>query len=142
LADLPITHLTAGKIPMVIPHFKYTSPKQSNNLTARIEVGVRIIHVIEDLSEFYKVFGYSLDMAKAGVLPDEFIWEEYIKNSDYTACMQMRIIEYLRMHSDAFMKEFGDQCDKWISVHEAIRAETGMECVACRMKPFCEMQAQ
>jgi hypothetical protein len=52
-------------------------------------------------------------MANAGILPDEFIWEEYIKDkaASCAACYQLHIIEYLLKHSAAFFQKFGERYD-------------------------------
>ena len=123
-----------------IPHFKYRFVNISSRRIPCIETCGRVIHEIRNLEEFYSLFGYSPEMSKAGVLPDEYIWAEYIKDSsaDFTPCIQMHIIEYLRKHSIAFNKEYGDQCESWIAEHDKIKTERGIACAACRMKPYCE----
>jgi hypothetical protein len=50
----------------------------------------------------------------------------------------MHIIEYLKKHSDVFRKRFGDQYEGWMEAHAEVRAQRGVACAACRMKPFCE----
>lgn len=42
--------------------------------------------VIEDIKAFYQSLGYTIEMAKAGVLPDEFLWDEYITMAIQFVC--------------------------------------------------------
>lgn len=123
----------------LIPHFKYRFATISNKLVACIESDKKVIHEILNLDEFYSVFGYTQEISQTGVLPDEFIWAEYIKGSsaDFSSCIQIHIIEYLRKYSDTFQKEYGSQCDSWIAAHNEVMVEKGAACVACRMKLFC-----
>ena len=76
-------------------------------------------------------------MAKEGILPDEFIWDEYIKAGSVksTACMQMHIIEYLNKFSGSFRKKYSDQYKSWI-VADA-KPENEDLCFSCDLKPFC-----
>lgn len=117
-----------------VPHFKYHSASIANRQAASIEVEGKAIHKIENPDKFYKEFGYTQDMARAGILPDEFIWSEYTNNSsaDFTACIQIHIIEYLIKHSETFRKTYGEKCEGWLAAHEAEAAAKGIACVACR----------
>jgi len=124
-----------------MPHFKYRFiTNRANKHVACIEVERRVVHEIRNLDEFYKTFGYDQHIAQAGILPDEFIWEKYIQSpdGDFSACLQMHIIEYLKKHSAAFREEYGNQCEGWLAAHAEVRAKRGMACAACRMEPFGE----
>ena len=123
-----------------IPDFKYNPARASNNYVPSIELADRVIHKIGNPDEFYKTFGYTQDIKEAGVLPDEFIWDEYIKEGalDFSACLQMHVIEYLRKYSATFIEEYGNQCEIWVAAHAEVRAARGVACVACRMAPFCK----
>ncbi|MBI3481129.1 MAG: hypothetical protein HY016_12375 [Nitrosomonadales bacterium] len=122
------------------PYFKYRQASHANNYVASIEVDGEVLHKIENFDEFYKTFGYTQESRSAGVLPDEFIWSEYINNTaaDFTACCQMHIIEYLRMHSASFNEEYGEHYESWQAAHAEIRKKRGMACVACKAKPLCK----
>jgi hypothetical protein len=90
------------------------------------------------LNEFYAAFGYTKEINKTGILPEEFIWEEYIKDgASHTECMQTHLIEYLNIHSGKFRSKYGDRCDEWITAHAKTRNEKSDLCFTCRMKPFC-----
>jgi len=124
-----------------IPHFKYRSKALSCRQSGYIDFGCieadgEVIHKIENLAEFHKAFGYTQDMAKAGILPDEFIWEEYIRDAaaNCATCFQIRILEYLIEHSAFFRKKYGNQCDNWIAAHAEARSAKGAACCACKAK--------
>jgi hypothetical protein len=121
-----------------IPHIKHRT-RGSYKQLGFIEIDGEFIHDIKNLDEFYRAFGYSVEIAKAGILPDEFIWTEYIKDAPlaFTNCLQIHIIEYLLKHSDTFREKYRENCADWISAHvEAVTAR-GVLCATCRMKPYC-----
>lgn len=122
-----------------IPHFKRRAGGGADKYFEMIEMNGERIHKIENLGAFYEAFGYTPDTAKTGILPDEFIWDEYIKNAAlaYTECLQIHIIEYLREHCGTFMKMYREQSESWIASHAETIASRGILCPACRMKPFC-----
>ena len=119
-----------------MPHFKYLSKNQANKHWRYIEAEGEVIHHIENLDEFYKAFGYTIDKAKAGILPDEFLWEQYIKDTavNCATCFQMHIIEYLIKHSVTFRKKYGALCESWIAEHAEARAMNDVLCCACKTK--------
>ena len=126
----------------IIPHFQYHAKCISSKNLCCIKADGQAIHEISDygeLDKFYRVFGYTADKPKAGILPDEFIWDEYIKDNPvaYTDCLQIHIIEYLIKHSDTFRKRYGEQCESWIAAHAESVTARGVLCVTCRMKPYC-----
>ena len=104
-----------------------------------IEVNGEVIHWIEDTDKFYELFGYTSDTRKAGVQPEEFMRIEYANDPqfDFTACKQIQIIEYLRMHSHKFMQKYGNQCEKWLAVFAGKRTSNPEVCMSCKMRPFC-----
>lgn len=119
-----------------IPRLTYLPKTPSGGYSPCIKVNGKVVHHIEDLGEFHKVFGYTQDIAKAGILPDEFIWEEYFKGiaANRTACFQVHLIEYLLKHSALFRKEYADQCESWIIAHAEARSACGEVCCACKTK--------
>ncbi len=120
-----------------LPRFKYRSKDPDNKHYGCIELGGEVVHKIENLDEFHKAFGYTPDLAKAGILPDEFIWEEYIRDSakNCNTCFQMHIIEYLIKHSASFRKKYEEQCEEWINAFAETRlACGGSVCPACKNK--------
>jgi len=124
-----------------MPYFTYQHPNNSNKYTACIEMDGEPYHKIGNLDVLYKELGYSLDIGKAGVLPDEFIWDEYTKGnpSPFASCLQMHIVAYLVKNSIAFIVEYGNQYQDWFDVHVAAVTEKNVSCVTCRMKSFCQI---
>jgi hypothetical protein len=104
-----------------------------------IEVNGEVIHWIEDTDKFYELFGYTSDMRKSAVPPEEFVKAEYADNPhfDFTACMQIQIIEYLRMHSHKFLQKYGNQCEEWLAALAGMRSSNPETCTTCKMQPVC-----
>lgn len=119
-----------------MPHFRYRFVNILNRRVPCIEAGGKIVHEISSLEEFYGMFGYTPETSRSGILPDEFIWAEYINNpdADFSLCIQMHIAEYLRKHSEAFNKEYGDRWESWVAAHAELREKRGAACPACREK--------
>jgi hypothetical protein len=125
---------------ITIPHIKHCTRAGSNKHFGFIEVDGNSIHEIENLDEFYKAFGYSTDIAKAGILPDEFMWDEYIRDTavNFNSCFQIHLIEYLFKHSDPFREKYGKQFESWIEAYaETLITDECMLCATCRMNLFC-----
>lgn len=124
-----------------MPNFTYHYPDNSNKYTAHIKRDGQTIHKIGNLDAFFKGFGYTLELSKAEVLPDEFIWDEYTKGnpSPVASCLPMHIVEYLAKNSIAFIAEYGNQYQDWFDDHVAAVTEKDVLCVTCRMKSFCQI---
>jgi hypothetical protein len=124
-----------------MPNFTYHYPNNSNKYTALIKRDGQTIHKIGNLDAFFKEFGYTPELSKAEVLPDEFIWDEYTKGnpSPFASCLQMHIVEYLAKNSIAFIGEYGNQYQAWFDEHVAAVTEQDVLCVTCRMKSFCQI---
>ena len=119
-----------------IPHFKYSSKDPAHQHLGFIEDEREVVYWIDDLDEFYQAFGYSDDMRKWGVLPDDYLWEEFLcdSKSKYSACFQIHIIEYLLKHSPLFVNEHWHQCDNWIAALNKELSSNGTECHTCIVK--------
>ncbi len=138
LFDLSVREFGKGNhMADVIPHFKFHYLDISGRRTLCIETGGRIIHEISNLHEFYDVFGYPGKSGQADQLPDEFIWSEYVNNpqADFSDCIQVHIVEYLKKHSEIFNTEFGERCENWLADHVKTRSANGTACIACRLNP-------
>ncbi len=124
-----------------IPHFTYDPPTIANRNTPCIGMDGQTTHRIKNLDAFYGELGYTAEMRKAGVLPDEFIWTEYTKGNPppYANCLQMHIVEYLAKNSIAFIGEYGNQYQDWFDDHVKTVTEKNVSCVTCRMKSFCQI---
>lgn len=124
---------------IALPSITYNLSNPLNERYRSIEVNGEVIHWIDDIDKFYEIFGYSADIRKTGVLPEEFIWNEYAKKNpfDFTACKLIQIIEYLRVHSRNFLHKYGKECEEWLAALVKARASSHEMCAACKMKPVC-----
>ena len=128
------------RMEIAIPRLVYLPGSPAGLHPPCIKLGGLEIHHIEDMDEFYRAFGYTQDIAKEGTLPDEFLWEEYIRDSAArcTACFQVHIIGYLIKHSAFFREKYGDQHESWIAAHMAAGHSGSTKCITCKMKPGLE----
>ncbi len=116
-----------------VPHFKYHSKDPAQRHFGFIDLEGDVICWIDDLEDFYQAFGYSSEMRKWGVLPDEFMWEEYFSGSEEesAACFQVHLIEYLFKHSASFRKEYEHMYEHWIAALNVEISSCGKECSTC-----------
>ena len=124
-----------------LPDITYNLSNPASHKFRGIEVNGEIVHRIEDIDEFYGIFGYSSDMKKAGVLPEEFIWNQHTKHAktNFAICKLIQLIEYLRFQSPQFLQKYGDKCDEWLTALEKMRAPDYEECASCKMKSVCSI---
>lgn len=128
----------------VIPQFKFHQQRRTRNYVS-IEADGQVLHIVkpDEVDEFYLAFGYTNEIALKGILPAEFILEKYVLGDaavKYASCLQMRIIEYLNLHSDKFGILYGDKCRKWLAAHALANKSDRELCVSCNMKPLCSKQ--
>ena len=120
------------------PKFKFNLTNFQATNYRHIEAEGASIHQIVNVNDFYAEFGYTEDIKKSGLMPDEFIWSEYIKEGNSRLnCLQMHIVEYLNKHSELFRKQYGDLYEQWRADHEIERAKATELCAACKLKKFC-----
>ena len=115
----------------IIPHFNYQLPSSFNKQRGFIQIQGEAIHEIESLDEFYKELGYTLEIAKSGVLPDEFVWETYFRHHDRNcaSCYQLHFIKYLAKHSATFSTKYRNQWEEWFTTFATAKAICGVaEC--------------
>jgi hypothetical protein len=96
-----------------------------------IEVNGVAVHQVMDVNEFYEALGYTDEVQREVVLPDEFIWDEYFRNgSDRSvACLDVKLIEYLMTNSEKFVEMFGREVeDRVLNCHGDVVA--GSDCRA------------
>lgn len=119
-----------------VPHLKYRSKDPANKHLGVVEIDEAEKYWIDDLEHFYEAFGYSNDMRKWGVLPDEFIWQEYLSDSanGSSTCFQLHLIEYLIKHSSSFLKMHENQYNDWIAALAEARSASGKDCCACNAR--------
>jgi len=91
---------------------------------------------IEDTDAFYRSLGYTKKIAKS-LLPDEFIWEEYVNKLGYSLCLQKHILDYLSAHSEKFNEMYGEQYENFVVEHEAALISRGSACVGCKLNDYC-----
>jgi len=115
-----------------IPYFEYQPPTRYNNERGVIKLHGEVIFSIEDMKEFYGSIGYTHEIAKQGISPDEFIWETYFKlvDANCSGCYQTHIIEYLLKHAQSFYTKYGNQCRCWLTTYAAGKeACNSVECI-------------
>ncbi len=102
---------------MDIPHFQYTLGSPSNLNNGYITLGEEKIHRISDVDEFYEALGYTEEIKKSGLFPEEFIWEEYRKDGSRKnrSCFQIKITQYLNMHSATYKEKYAVQFESWLA---------------------------
>jgi hypothetical protein len=122
---------------MTLPNLSFHQTKQAKAYCGVIEENGVEIYRVTHLEEFYRTYGYSQDMQKTGLLPDEFIWEEYIKKN-CSSCLKIHMIRYLVGHSETFRKKYADQYTQWLETHAQERADKNLRCFTCKMKLFCD----
>jgi len=107
-----------------IPYFEYQPPNRLQNVCGAIKLHGEVLHKIDKMDEFYKELGYTQEMAKKEIWPDEFIWETYFKITDKncSSCYQQHIVDYLLAHSDAFASSYRRQSQDWLATYAAARA--------------------
>jgi hypothetical protein len=115
-----------------IPTFKYISKDSANRHLGFIEIDQVHKYWIDNLENFYQACGFSNDMRKAGLLPSQFIWDEYLSaTAKSPICFQLHMIEYLMKYSAPFLQIYGEHCDNWIESLSESRSASGDECRAC-----------
>lgn len=119
---------------LVMPRFRYRYVEIENRRVLCIEEDGEIIHEVRNVRDFYQMFGYQPESLHPDMLPDEFIWFQYVNNTpaDFTSRIQRHIMEYLKLHSEAFNRKYGAIYDRLIAIHEAQNAKRGASCFACK----------
>lgn len=95
-----------------------------------IEVNGEAIHQIVDVMTFYEALGYTREIQSSGMMPEEFIWEEYVRHGSRKSigCLNAKLTEYLKLHSAAFVEKFGNEIDVLLEICHAADRSGG----ACR----------
>ena len=96
-------------------------------------LGNEKVHHIADVDEFYKALGYNDEIMKTGLLPEEYIWNQYHKDKSEKSecCLQNKIIEYLNKHSPAFIKNYAVECEHWLASCMKKWMNKTTECTGC-----------
>jgi len=96
-----------------------------------------IYHAIQDTKGLYETFGYGKKIADAGYMPDEFIWEHYIRSGapKCADCIQNLIITYLSKYSGRFMNEYSEALGRLKGKCVLDKIDTSEACVGCICHP-------
>jgi len=121
-----------------LPHLNVILNSPNHQNYRQITSGDEPLHYIENVREFYYAVGYTDDMAKAMVMPDEFVWDEYVSNVGYSVCLQKHILDYLNKNSPAFSENYGEAYNKFVKKHNDARIARGEACAGCRLRELCE----
>ena len=115
------------------PQFQFHLASPSNSKNGYITLGEEKVHFIDDVNKFYRALGYTEEIRKTKILPEEFIWSEYrSENSKKTkTCLQIKIIEYLSNHSPTFKSKYADYCKHWIDTCNEKWMSNLIECEGC-----------
>ena len=95
------------------------------------------IHKIDDLDIFYQALGYTREMQRAGIEKEFYRWSEFTKDHaiESPACLQNKIIEYLKIHSKLFLEKFASEYESWAGSCAPENLRDTADCKACRMYP-------
>lgn len=117
-----------------IPRFSFDLSGKGNK-PASILVSHFQFDEINDVAEFLRELGYTDEIRRSGMLPDEFIWVTYTRNgaAKSAQCLQPKIIEYLFKYSDKFRKEYGNEYVSMIGKCVSEKNDDSELCVACPM---------
>lgn len=123
--------------PMEIPDFSYDASNFNHENFGCITVNKWPYHRISDFDEFYSALGYSDDIRAAGMLPDEFIWDRYIRNNatKTSQCFQSKIRAYLNNHSERFREEYGSKFANMIGKCISAKIDGSDLCLDCSCHP-------
>jgi len=118
---------------MNIPYFQYTLGSPSSLKNGYITLGEEKIHRINDVEEFYEALGYTKEIKKLGLVPEEFFWEEYRRDGSRKnqTCFQVKIIEYLNRHSAANKEKYAVQFESWLANCMEKKSNNSAECQNC-----------
>ena len=123
-------------MPKKIPNFTFCFSNPYSSF-GYITLDGHAVDLLTDCNKVYEYLGYTVDMAKAGTLPDEFIWHEYTKVGAVKSrfCMQSKIIEYLNENSVIFRDKYGAAYKSWAGSCTSRKIGTSPECANYHMCP-------
>lgn len=121
-----------------IPEFGYNLSSPSLPHYGCIFSGDDVYHQVSNFAEFYEALGYNPEMAKTPLLPDEFIWERYVRDGAVKSakCLRVQIAVYLHKHSAKFNAKFGRAYDEMIGMCMTGDTDDGDDhCLNCPKHP-------
>jgi len=97
-----------------IPRLQYHLSSPSTSLYGWITAGGERVHRVANFDEFYRALGYTEEVSRTGLAPEEFLWERYRRDGAVKSeqCIQSLIAAYLNEHSAKFKAEFGREYDE------------------------------
>ena len=115
------------------PRFHYMLSSPHHNQYGYITLGNEKVHHIGDVHEFYRALGYNDEILKTGLLPEEYIWNQYHKDKSEKSevCLQIKIIEYLNKHSPTFKDNYAVECEHWLASCMKKLTNKSTECTNC-----------
>ncbi len=124
-------------MPRKIPNFTFSFSNPYHSNFGYISVDGYAVDILANGYQVYENLGYTEEVAKTGLLPDEFIWEEYTRDgaAKSYACMQAKIIEYLNTHSEIFQEKYGALYQTWAGICSSSKVGKIAACAACHMCP-------
>lgn len=122
---------------MIVPHFKFSISNPNDQNFGFITIGHDKIFRVANIDEFLKALGYTLEVNRAGLLADEFIWAEYLKDGCTKSgmCLQAKVIEYLSKHSTTFIEKHAGQLKRLVGSCSEGRARENADCGDCLLHP-------
>lgn len=114
-------------------YFQYNLSSLTNPNYGWITLDRNNIHKIANVDEFYKALGFTDAIKQTGILAEEFVWAEYRKDHSKKAeiCFQIKIIEYLKLHSAAFSEKYAAECEEWTAICEERCLRKDSICANC-----------
>ena len=113
--------------------FQFNLYSPHNSQRGFITLSDHKVHHIDDAREFYRALGYTDEIMKSGLLPEEFIWFEYHKDDSKKSevCLQVKIIDYLSKHSGTSKEKYAAQCEYWFARCVEKWKSNSVECKDC-----------
>ena len=121
-----------------LPQLKIILSSPNHEHYRHIMLGNDSLCFVEDLQAFYRAVGYTVEKAKAGILPEEFIWQEYVHNDGYSVCLQKHILDYLHAHSPKFNELYSEAYLSFCEAHKEARLARGDACAGCKLVEYCK----
>jgi hypothetical protein len=119
-----------------LPQLKVILSSTNHKHFRHIMLGTESLCFIEDTDAFYRSLGYTREAAKT-LLPDEFIWEEYVNKPGYSLCLQKHILDYLSAHSEKFTELYSELYESFVEEHESTLSARGASCAGCKLDEYC-----
>ena len=126
--------------PPGLPKIRYNLSAPGRSDYGYIEIRGDLIHRIGDIDLFYRTLGYTEEIRKSHILPEEFIWDRYTRDGAIKSrhCLQLHIATYLLHHSAQFREEYGLAYEALLSACEIAGGHYDIRCHDCPGHPAVE----